>query len=135
MPFEPDTNYRSVPAFNKIFDSLGAAVGFAIETFRNRVSQQFVIAANYLKKEYYVMPFSQFRIVKPDHPILHALILFQGSLAELRAIAFSFPPDLLASFSKPDPAATNANELINEIEKERAAGIAPPKSNGNGYTE
>lgn len=135
MPFEPDTNYRSVPAFNKIFDSLGEAVGFAIETFRNRVSQQFVIGANYHKAQYYVMPFSQFRIVKPDHPIVHALILFQGTLAELRAIAFSFPPDLLDSFSKPDPAATNATDLVDKLEKERAAAIAQAKSNGNGDTE
>jgi len=101
-----DSDYRTVPAFNKEFASLGEAVGFAIETFRNKVSQQFVIAAIYIQKKYFVMPFSQFRIVKPEHPIVnaHSLILFQGNLAQLREIAFSFPPDLLSSFPPPEPA-------------------------------
>ena len=65
----------------------------------------------------------QFRIVAPDHPITHALILFQGTLAELRAIAFSFPPDLLDSF-KPDPPKT--------IDPEPDPDPNEPGTNGNG---
>ena len=94
------TNYTTIANFNTEYATLADCVLTAINEFRNRIMQIFLIFYLPLTAKYLLLPWSQYRKAPSDHPCHHGQMVFRGTLLQLREIAFSFPPDILASFPK-----------------------------------
>ena len=118
------SNWRTVPAFNYEYDNLPDAVRCAINEFSKRQGQTFLIMRHHTKQIYLCIPWSQYRAAPVDHPCSSSSILFKGDLMDLRAMAYSFPPDLLTSFPSPQP------DLMAEVDAafpERQDATIPPE--------
>lgn len=103
------TQWRAIPNFNATFPSLADCVALCAEEFHNRPRQVFLIVYSPRYAQYYVVPWEQWRHLPPNHEAMSGVVVFRGTIPDMRCIAFHFPPDLFQT-PTPEPSAQSSDD-------------------------
>lgn len=126
MPLAADSNWRSTPAFNAIYNSLNTCVGAVVNAFGHRQRTPFVILRHRIKSTWAMMPWAQYRHLSNDHPANPSTICFFGNFGEFRSICLAFPPDLFSNL--PDANSPQADPDVPPFPTTHTFGPFPTKT-------